>query len=157
MLKIFFERSNVSSVLHPSLVGQPGPKKFAHVELVLSGPVEITWNNIADEVNQTNEKFEECLDKLIRPVIPMDNAFLLQKAHFGEVHKKRDTTVSAFATRLQDLNLLSDELPRKDEDDESFSDCELTLLLFKAMPKLFRDKFREVQRTLSTETFESLS
>ena len=134
-----------------------GPKKFSNFELLLSGPIEITWNNITNDVNQTNEKFEECLKKLISKVIPKDDAFCLQKEHLSGVHKTRETSVSAFAMRLEDLNLLSAELPGKDEDDEIFSDHELTRLLFKAMPKLFRDEFRKVGRKLSTETFQSLT
>ena len=133
-----------------------GPKKFSIFELLLSGPIEITWDNITNEVNQTNETFKECLDQLIRTIIPQDDAFLLQKEHLSDVHKTRETTVSAFAARLEDLNLLSAELPGKDEDDKIFSDYELTRLLFKAMPKLFRHKFRLTGRTLTTETFESL-
>ena len=60
-----------------------------------------------------------------------------------------------FATRLEELNLLSAEVPGKG-DDAIFTDAELTRLLYKAMPKLFRDEFRKVGRKLSNETFGSL-
>jgi len=133
-----------------------GPKKFSNFELLLSGSIKITWDNITNEVNQTNETFKECLNQLVRKVIPKDDPFSLQKEHLSDVHKTRETTVSAFAARLVDLNLLSAELPGKGEDDEIFSDYELTRLLFKAMPKLFRDEFRKGSRKLSTETFVSL-
>ena len=81
--------------------------------------------------------------------------FLFNKSICNMYKKTRETTVCVFATRLEELNLLSAEVPGKG-DDAIFTDAELTRLLYKAMPKLFRDEFRKVGRKLSNETFGSL-
>ena len=116
-----------------------GPKKYDNFELVLDGHLLGRWERIIDGKNRTNETFQESLLELIKYKCPKEDAFEVQQEHLRNVHKNRLINVADFAERLEDLNLYSKELPGA-EDGEILTDTELKRILFKAMPKAWRDE-----------------
>lgn len=133
-----------------------GVKKFDNFELLLEGQMLYRWERIVGNMNRTNESFQDCLYELIKYKYPKEDAFIIQQEHLRSVTKRRTISVADFAERLEDLNMYSTELPGNDDDQEPLSEADLTRILFKAMPKAWRDEFRKNNHSLAEQTFASL-
>jgi hypothetical protein len=140
----------------PKMAGTTGPKKFDNFALLLEGNILDQWDRIVGVLNHTNDNFNTCINNLIKYKVPKDDAFFIQKEHLQQARKTRNISVSDFSERLEDINMISVWLPGRDVDDEVLSDNELTRILFRAMPKAWKDEFRKSNYSLANETFASL-
>ncbi|HSN65143.1 MAG TPA: hypothetical protein VLS94_00800, partial [Fusibacter sp.] len=139
----------------PKMGWTTGAKKFDNFELLLQGQLLYRWERIVGQANRTNDYFQQCLHALIKYKVPKDDAFMIQQEHLRNVMKRRTISVSDFAERLEDLNMYSEELPGSNGN-AVLDDDELKRILFKAMPKAWRDEFRKSNKSLSTETFSAI-
>jgi hypothetical protein len=133
-----------------------GAKKFDNFELLLEGQMLNRWERIINaNAGRSNDAFNACLTELIKCKCPKDDAFDIQQEHLRTVTKRRTITVADFAERLEDLNMYSIELPGSDNG-AILAEEELVRILYRAMPKAWRDEFRKNNHSLNGESFASL-